>query len=224
MPSRDLRIVSFLGLLRQASTPQIYSVLFHDRTKTPMKRALKRLTTHRYLSVVGRRQSPEYLTGLSPYVYQLGYKGWQLLGNEGKYRPLRSVSEHTLCVGDAFTTLNAAERGGQLKVLRHAFEQPIGGAQADLYVELDTGRQEPTGFYLEIDLGTERPSRIEDKCAAYWRAYDNSTAPTFPYVLYVVPDPYRYDEMHRILRKLPENKRELFKVCLAKDLLDTVLS
>jgi len=224
MSPRDTNIVSFVGLLRQASTPQIKISLFWNRTQTPLDRALKRLVDRHYLSRIGRRHNPEFLHGLGPYVYQLGPKGWHLLGKQGRYWPYRSVNEHALCVGDAFTTLLAAERKGQLKVLRYALEQPIGGAQADMYVELDTGRPEPSGYFLEIDLGTERPSRILDKCAAYWRAYDNSTAPSFPYVLFVVPDQYRYDELRRILRKLPESKRELFKVCMGKELLATVVA
>jgi hypothetical protein len=222
MSPRDTNIVNLVGLLRQASTPQLKAALFWNRTQTPLDRALKRLVIRNYLSRVGRRHNPEFLHGLGPYVYQLGPKGWHLLGKQGRYWPYRSINEHALCVGDALVMLVAAEREGRLKVLRHALEQPIGDAQTDLYVELDIGAPEPSGYYLEIDLGTERPSRILDKCAAYWRAYDNSNAPSFPWVLFVVPDQYRHDELRRILRKLSDNKRELFKVCLARDLLAVV--
>jgi hypothetical protein len=224
MPPRDLSIVNFVGLLRQVSTPQIKVSLFAERTQTPLDRSLKRLVAGRFLSRVGRRHSHESLGGIGPYVYQLGPKGWALLGKRGRYWPYRSVNDHMLCVGDVFVGLIAAERQGLLKLLRYSLEQPVGEAQADLYVELDTGQPEPDGYFLEIDLGTERPSRIREKCAAYWRAYDNSTAPTFPYVVFVVPDKWRYDELGRILRRLPDKQQPLFKVFQFKELLDVLTS
>jgi hypothetical protein len=72
-------------------------------------------------------------------------------------------------------------------------------------------------------LGTERPSRIAEKCTAYWRAYDNSTAETFPYIVFVMPDEWRRVEITRLIEKLDDERRALFRVSLFDELVSELV-
>jgi hypothetical protein len=58
--------------------------------------------------------------------------------------------------------------------------------RADFAVSLDFPQQSRSSrYFLEIDLGTERPARITEKVAGYWRAVEANTADWFPYVVFI---------------------------------------
>src|ERR1700739_61187 len=81
--------VEVVGRVREAGAGQIRAVFFTTQTsKTPLDRALKRLTDAGYLARLGRMVGG-FGGGSGQYVYQLGRTGWRYLGKGGGYRPLR---------------------------------------------------------------------------------------------------------------------------------------
>jgi len=220
---RDAMVVRQVGRLGQMSTAHLRAALFHGVTQTPLDRSLSRLVRARYLLPVGRRVSSAK-GGAGSVVYQLGPRGWVMLEKPGRYWPYRSVNEHSLRAADVYVALLAAEREGHLKVLSFELEKPVGDARADVWLELGlVARRVRVPYCLEIDLGTERPSRIAEKCAAYWRAYDTSTAETFPYIVFVVPDEWRRSEITRLIEKFDDKRRALYRVCLFDELVPELL-
>jgi hypothetical protein len=147
-----------------------------------------------------------------------------MLQRPGRYWPYRAVNEHALRLADAYVTLLAAERADLLKILGFEPEKNVGDARADIWLELGLIAQQVKVMYcLEIDLGTERASRIADKCAAYWRAFNTSDADTFPFVVFVVPDKWRRDEITKLIEKFDDERRALFRVCLFDKLVSELL-
>jgi hypothetical protein len=223
LTARDADVVRLVGRLGQVSSSHIRAVLFCGLSSTTLDRSVSRLLDARYLHRVGRRASGDAI-GASPFVYQVGVKGWQFCGMVGSYQRSSAVNEHSLGIADAYVLLVEAERAGIIKVLGFELEQSVGGGRADAWAEIGViGRGHKFQYFLEIDLGSERPIRIEEKCAAYWSAYISSEAEYWPYVVFVVPDKRRRREVGRILGSLQPEQQALFRVLLAQDLVAGLL-
>lgn len=216
---RDRRIVELVGRFRLVGAAQIRAVEFAAQaSKTPLDRTLKRLTEAGYLVRLARMVGG-FGGGSGEYVYQLGRAGWRLLGKGGGYRPLRVVDLHTLTITECFVALHGLERRGALNIITY---QPEPGCHLnvagtpltpDAYVEL--GVQQPRlkfRYWLEIDRDTENPDTIKGKCVRYWRAYQAWQEPTFPYVVFVVPDVARRRELARVVAGGPAQAQELFRI------------
>jgi hypothetical protein len=223
LTARDSQLVHLVGRFGQASSSHIREVLFPGLSSTTFDRSVSRLLDARYLYRVGRRASGES-GGASPFVYQLGVKGWQFCGMAGGYQRSNAVNEHSLQIADTYVLLVEAERAGVIKILGFELEQSVGGGRADAWVEIGVvGRGHKFQYFLEVDLGSERPIRIEEKCAAYWSAYVTSEEEYWPYVAFVVADERRRREIGRILGSLPPERQALFRVLLSQDLVAGLL-
>lgn len=191
---------------------------FGQRSKTPLDRALKRLTDGGHLARLGRIVGG-YGGGSGQYVYQLGRAGWRLLGKGGGYRPLRVVDYHALHIADCFVMLKVLERGGEISVLRYdadpASRRTVGDISLtpDAYVEIGVqATRRKFAFWLEVDRDTENAEVIRGKCVRYWRAYQAWPGDVFPYVVFVVPDEPRRRELLRVIAGGPADAQDLFQV------------
>lgn len=76
-------------------------------------------------------------------------------------------------------------------------------------------------YFLEVDLGTETPSMVEQKCArylAYWRTErEERLNGVFPLVVWLVEDEHRRELIAALLQRLPREARALFSVALLSD-------
>ena len=216
---RDAAIVDLVGRFRLMTAEQIRAVVFPAQaSKTPLDRALLRLTAAGYLVRLGRLVGG-FGGGSGQYVYQVGRAGWRLLGRGGAYRPLRSVDLHTLTVAECFVQLHGLERRGQCTVITYQTEPgshlTVAGTALtpDAYVELgvEAPRRKFT-YWLEIDRDTENPETIRGKCVRYWRAYQAWDGEVFPWVVFVVPDAARQREIARVIAGGPEEAWPLFRV------------
>ncbi|WP_369029001.1 replication-relaxation family protein [Streptomyces adonidis] len=211
LSDRDMEVVRAVGRFYQLATSHVAALLFPDTTGTPVDRTLARLVRLEALNRIGRRATGPQ-GGAGAYVYQLGPRGWWLLGREGRYRPYRAINHHMLKVADVYVDLLAAEKGGGIKILHAELEQPIGNARPDLTVELGFVEQrQKMSYAIEVDLGSEKPRIIAGKCAAYIEAFRRGLRDPFPYVLFLVPDEWRKSEVSRVLGRLTEG-REVFSV------------
>lgn len=219
LSSRDVEVVELTGRFRLMTAEQIRAVVFTTQTsKTPLDRALLRLTDAGHLSRLGRMVGG-FGGGSGQYVYQLGRAGWRLLGKGGGYRPLRVVDYHTLTIAECFVVLKRLERGGALTVISY---QPEPGSHLtvagnaltpDAYLEL--GMHSPRrkyAYWLEIDRDTENSETIRGKCVRYWRAYQAWDGEVYPYVVFVVPDEARQRELERVIAGGPDEAHALFRV------------
>ena len=217
---RDAQVVELVGRFRLMGAEQIREVLFFgQRSKTPLDRALKRLTDAGYLTRLGRMVGG-FGGGSGQYVYQLGRAGWRYLGKGGGYRPLRVVDYHTLTIAECFVVLKRLERGGELSVISYEAD-PVSRRTVgeilltpDAYVELGvSARRLKFSFWLEIDRDTENAETIRGKCVRYWRAFQSWGGDVFPYVVFVVPDERRRRELERVIAGGPDEAQQLFRVC-----------
>lgn len=216
---RDTQVVELVGRFRLMGAEQIRDVLFSTQSsKTPLDRALKRLTDAGYLARLGRMVGG-FGGGSGQYVYQLGRAGWRYLGKGGGYRPLRVVDLHTLTIAECFVILKRLERSGQLTVVSY---EPDPGSRRmvgeialtpDAYVELGVSAIKlKFSFWLEIDRDTENAETIKGKCIRYWRAFQMWDRDVFPYVVFVVPDVARQRELERVIAGGPDEAHALFRV------------
>ena len=216
---RDVQVVELVGRFRLMTAEQIRSVIFSTQTsKTPLDRALKRLTDAGYLTRLGRMVGG-FGGGSGQYVYQLGRVGWRLLGKGGGYRPLRVVDLHTLTIAECFVTLKRLEQSDELTVIAYepdpASRRTVGDVllTPDAYVELGVSALKlKYRFWLEIDRDTENAETIKGKCVRYWRAFQAWDGDVFPYVVFVVPDAARQRELERVIAGGPDEAQQLFRV------------
>jgi hypothetical protein len=224
LPPRDRAVVELVARFRQLSARHVQEALFAGlASKTPGDRTLKRLCERGYLVRLARPVGGDG-GGSNQHVYQLGRVGWRMLGMPGSYWVARSVNRHSLAIADCFVSLTAVERGGQLTVLRFDTEP-------DCHRAVGTVRLTPDSYFevglwehrlkfmvfLEVDLGSEHPRVIREKCTRYWQAYQQWPNESFPYVVYVVPDTQRRQELERVVAAVPDAAQALFRVCELPD-------
>lgn len=216
---RDVQVVKAVGRFRLMGAEQIRDVFFTTQSsKTPLDRALKRLTDASYLARLGRIVGG-FGGGSGQYVYQLGRVGWRYLGKGGGYRPIRVVDYHTLTIAECFVLLKRLERGGEFTVISYeadpASRRTVGDIllTPDAYVELGVAAtRQKFAFWLEIDRDTENADIIRGKCVRYWRAFQSWDGDVFPYVVFVAPDEPRRRELDRVISGGPDDAQDLFRV------------
>lgn len=216
---RDVQVVELVGRFRLLAAEQIRLVLFPAQaSKTPLDRALKRLTDAGYLARLGRMVGG-FGGGSGQYVYQLGRVGWRLLGKGGGYRPLRVIDLHTLTIAECFVALKRLERDDVLTVVAYAADPASRRVVGDIlltpdaYAELGVQALKlKYRLWLEIDRDTENAETIKGKCVQYWRAFQAWDEDVFPYVVFVVPDDARQRELERVIAGGPDEAQALFRV------------
>lgn len=215
--TRERAVVELVGRFRQVTAKQIAVEMFAGHaSKTPLDRTLKRLVERRYLARLARPVGGDG-GGSAQYVYQLGRVGWRLLGKPGEYWPFRAANLHTLAIADCFVDLRMAEQAGQCVVLKF---EPEPGSPA--HIELTPDASVEVGYrdrgvkvsaWLEVDRGTEHGATIKEKCVRYWRAYQQWQGEVFPFVVFVVPDDQRAQQIQQVIASGPDQAQALFRVC-----------
>ncbi|OCC09534.1 replication-relaxation family protein [Streptomyces sp. PTY087I2] len=221
LTTRDIEVVRLVEQFSQLASTHISELVFADRSHSVPDRVLSRLVRLGYLARVGRRSSGDQ-GGAGAYVYQLGRYGRVLVGAES--RPAPNVSNHALLIADTYVSLRQAERAGVLSFKEWAVEVSVPPVRADLFVSLDfPGQQRSGSYFLEADLGSERPQRITEKLNGYWQAALASEEEFFPYVVFVVVHPGRRTELERLFRRLPEERREMVRVFMFSELVPALM-
>ncbi|MFC8829022.1 replication-relaxation family protein [Streptomyces sp. NPDC057137] len=222
LTQRDYDVLTLTQTFSQVASTHLVELLFADVSHSVPDKVLGRLVRLGYLSRVGRR-APGDKGGAGAFVYQLGRAGRLLLDVEGRLSP--NVNNHALMMADTYVELRRAEKAGVLAVTAWEVERRVPpSVRADLYVALDFPQQgRSSAYFLEIDLSTEQPARIRDKVAGYWRAVEVSTADYFPYVVFVVRQQVRKNELGRIFQQLPEEQQAMLRVYLIGELIPELM-
>ena len=97
--------------------------------------------------------------------------------------------------------------------------------EPDLYVELDLG-DFTRRAWIEVDMDTETPAQLEAKMERYhhaWLGAPEKWEP-WPLVVWVVPNDERRAELESLIQRQPADSRQMYKVCLFEDVVETLRS
>jgi len=200
--ARDLAVLVTLGDCRYATTRQLTALHFTENA-TPKaatraaNRALAKLQEDKLIASLDRRIGG-VRAGSSDFVWSLTSGGSRLLNLEGeegdeprrrRHDPSPRFVEHALATTELYVQLNSID--GIDLTLAH-FE-PLCWRERlkpDMFAVTTDGEYEDHWFF-ELDLATEAPSRVEQKCEQYEEYYLSGAEQVFPLVVWIVPDTKR---------------------------------
>ncbi|MDR0531388.1 MAG: replication-relaxation family protein [Oscillospiraceae bacterium] len=200
--ARDLAVLITLGDCRFATTSQLTRLHFTENANPAAatraaNRALAKLQEDKLISSLTRRVGG-VRGGSGDFVWSLTSGGSRLLnldtgeGDEPRRRrfdPSPRFVEHTLAVTELFVQLSAISG----VALTTAHFEPLcwrGSLKPDMFAVTSDGEYEDHWFF-EIDLNTEAPCRILQKCEQYEEYYRSGAEQVFPLVVWIVPDAKR---------------------------------
>jgi len=203
---RDLDVLITLGDCRYATTSQLTRLHFTDNA-TPKaatrsaNRALAKLQEQKLISSLDRRIGG-MRAGSSDFVWSLTSGGSRLLNLETdqdteprrwRHDPSPRFVEHTLAITELYVQLHGID--GISLGLAH-FE-PLcwrDRLKPDMFAITSDGEYEDHWFF-ELDLATEAPVRIIQKCELYEEYYRSGGEEVFPLVVWIVPDKKRQETL-----------------------------
>ncbi|MBO1267073.1 replication-relaxation family protein [Arthrobacter cavernae] len=220
--TRDAKIIKLISRFGMLRSGIIRELIFSDSlSATSSDRALKRLVERKYLARVERRLIGGNGAGSGQYIYRLGTQGRRIAQTQGNYSRLSDI-HHTIAIAETFVAVKRLEQQGLLEVVGYATEPDswatVAGAELrpDLHIEMAIpSRRVNVTFFIEVDLGTERQKQLKEKMRKYihaWQHSDESDVPTFPVVLFLVPDEERMKEIQWLIDREDEEVRGLFMV------------
>ena len=240
---RDREALLAIQRHRYLLTGQVQRLVFTDAaTGTAALRAasrcLKKLRGMGLIDAFSRRIGG-VRAGSGSFVWHLSHAGERLLRlREHKPSPIRHLFEpspyflaHTLAVAEASIQLMelCREEGMALTVLQPEPEcwRPYSehgvhlSLKPDLYAVTISGEYEDRWF-LEIDLSTESPAKVIEKCQKYHRYYrsglEQEESGIFPLVVWIVPDKARKESLIGRIRESFEGQPRLFAVITGDEL------
>lgn len=216
LSDRDKDVLRFIQAYRYLTTSQIQRLHFTDAPTTSAAlraatRNLKKLRELQLIDTLTRRIGGVY-SGSGSFIWRLDSAGEHLLRLiDNKARPHRKSFEpstyfltHTLAVTECFVRLNEICRKRGMH-LTEAQNEPycwrpynsvgkIISLKPDLFAVTKCDSYEDRWFF-EIDLATESPIKIIEKCRRYYKYYQSGLEQqqfgVFPLVVWIVPDDTR---------------------------------
>jgi hypothetical protein len=220
LPARDLAVLRSLAALGLMTTGHVQRLHFYEGSDLTQarraRRSLERLHARQLVTRLERRIGGDR-AGSAGHVYRAATTGRRLLGlpgvlggrNRRLAEPSPHKTGHVLAVTELAVTLHEAHRAGQLDLVRFETEPaswrewtgPAGDTRhvrPDAFAVVARGDWEHLWF-LEADMGTERPARLRAKAAVY-RTYaatgqEQERWGTFPLVAYLTTTPGRAESI-----------------------------
>jgi len=226
-----------LATVHVMTTAQVARLVIADlEAATALRLARRHLERLRRFGLVRRfaDRARDRRVGAPGYVHALTAAGLSVSGGKhaigtrqrASWRPSYAFLSHRLAISELYVRLAEQERDGRPQVREFLAEADcwrpyIGPAgqrlvlKPDALVRLGVDGTEVSSF-AEIDLGTERPATITDKCRAY-RAYEMSGEEqrrygVFPGVVFIVPSQERARVIEQVVARQPADAQELFAV------------
>jgi len=233
----ELAVLDGLATVHVMTTEQVSRLVFADQeAATALRLARRHLERLRRFGLVRRfaDRARDRRVGTPGYVHALTAAGLRVSGGQHalgarqrtSWRPSYLFLTHRLGISELFVRLKEQERAGGPTVREFRAEpdcwRPFTGPagqrlvlKPDALVRLGLGSVEASSF-VEVDLGSERPATIADKCRAY-RAYELSGEEVrrygvFPGVVFVVPTHERARVIAQVIRRQPADAQDLFAV------------
>lgn len=239
---RDKQVLAAVQRYRYLLTSQLQRLYFADAaTPTAALRAASRcLKRLRELGLVDHlaRRIGGVRAGSGSLVWYLTHAGERLLRlHEHGVSPIRRFFEpspyflsHTLAVADVAVELTELCRNTQKLELTDLQPEPecwrtyseygnMLSLKPDLFAVTVSGQYEDRWF-IEMDLATESPSKVVDKCEKYHRYYrtglEQEETKIFPLTVWIVPTPERKERLTAHIREAFAKQPRLFTV-ITKD-------
>lgn len=238
LAERDKQILASIQRCRYLLTGQIQRLYFFDAA-TPAAaqraaaRALKKLRGMGLINHLARRIGG-VRAGSGGLVWYLTHAGERLLRlGEQPASPVRRFFEpspyflaHSLAVSEIvvqLTELCRERRGTKLTVLQPEPEcwrtyseyGAILSLKPDLFAITVSGQYEDRWF-IEVDLDTESPAKIIDKCERYHKYYrsglEQRETGMFPLTVWIVPTAERKKKLITYIREAFDKQPKLFAV------------
>ena len=244
LSDRDREILTAAQRYRYLLTGQIQRLYFTGSTtptaaRRAAARALRRLKDLGLLDHLVRRIGG-VRAGSGGLVWHLTRAGERLLYLENHtLTPTKRFSEpspyflaHTLAVADIAVQLTELCRGQHTLKLTTLQPEPecwrtfseYGALQSlkpDLFAITVSGQYEDRWF-IEVDLDTESPNKIIDKCERYHKYYrsglEQRESGVFPLTAWIVPSAERKEKLITHIRKAFDKQPRLFAVITAGEL------
>ncbi|MEV3914994.1 replication-relaxation family protein [Streptomyces canus] len=237
LTSRERLVLETLAITRVATAEHIAHVVFGDEERATAHRLahrhLQRLTkfglVRRFANASSGRKS-----GPAGYVHVLTSAGLTLTrhasgpgaGQRRAWRPSPPKLRHWLAICDLYVRLVIEARNGGPAVrqflveadARRTYWDSAGrrrSIQPDALVRIVAGGLE-LSWFVEIDLATESPAVLANKCRAYCAfelsGLEQERHGIFPGVLFIVPGDHRARRIARVIADQPPEARGLFRV------------
>ena len=240
---RDLKILANLVKYRFLFTNQIQRLFFteNESRRTNLintNRVLKKLREYGVIAPL-KRSIGGFKAGSSSMIWHLTEGGYRLLNllNEEQYprkrfdKPSTVFLAHTLAIAETSVQLTTICRASEKHTLKVADPEPSCWRiyqddgkklilKPDLYAvttETDAdGNKYEDSWFIEMDLGTESPNQVVEKCQAYLRYFNTGIEQTakgvFPVVVWLVKDEARKERLRQYIREKMPPQPKLFLV------------
>lgn len=245
LSARDLAVLASVAEHRFLTTRHVESLHFADHA-TPISSARSARRVLRRLAEVGvldhlERRIGGIRAGSAGFIWTVGPFGARIHGNGSsatrwrRYEPSLRLLQHYLAIADVHVNIVAATRHEPIELLSLELEPTswrhflgLGGQRRllrpDLMVITSTDAYEDHWF-LEVDLGTEHPPTVVEKCRLYLD-YANSGQEqerlgVFPRVVWIVLDEDRQRRLQTAFDRAQLDD-PLFRVVTADNLLDVL--
>jgi Replication-relaxation len=242
LTDNDRQVLELLSTVHVATGGQIRRLVWGEGS-TPSRSARRQLAKLTALRVVARlpHRPGGVRTGHDGYVYLLDVVGQHLTSERIPRRPRQPsviFIEHMVAVTECYVTLKLLDAGDELDLIHFESEPrcwreypgPSGARKTlrpDAFAITGVGEWEYRWF-LEIDRGTEFPSRLRSKLdnfIIYWQSgKEQAYAPIFPRVLFVAVDDRRREQIVNLLTELAAEHWPLFQVTTAEQFAQTMVA
>lgn len=240
---RDKDVLLAIQRHRYLMTGQVQRLIFTDTVSRSAalrasSRCLKKLRELGLISTLSRRIGG-VRAGSGSLIWYLSHAGERLLRlHEHKLTPAKRFFEpspyflaHTLAVSEISIKLTELCRDHEMELTAMQLEPECWrlysehgvhvSLKPDLYAVTISGEYEDRWFF-EIDLDTESPVKVIEKCRRYHQYYraglEQSDSGVFPLTIWVVPDQGRKDRLITHIRAAFNNQPRLFAVITGNEL------
>ena len=239
MTNQHFEILQFLADARLATSSQLARLFFAESPTHRSQIRRSNLAT-KQLKEAGfiyhqPRKIGGWTKGSSSYIWSLTYKGWKKLKEVNSSISLRFRNrvdfsqnhvEHTLAITEIFVELKELERLGKIKLEEFHYEpkswryySDIGGSslvlKPDAFAKIIVGEYEDF-YFFELDRSSESLTRIANTCKKYIQYYNTGIEQRvndiFPFVLWIVPDERRKENISNAIHLKLNNFWQMFQV------------
>lgn len=245
---RDKCVLREIQKYRYLMTGQIQRLLFTEATTSSAalratSRNLKKLKELGLVDSLSRRIGG-VRAGSGSLIWYLTHAGERLLRlHNGQPQPVRRFFEpssyflaHTLAVAEIAIKLIEICRKHEPELTALQLEPEcwrsysgVGVAlslKPDLYAATMTEEYDDR-YFMEVDLDTESPAKIIEKCEKYHKYYrsglEQEEYEVFPLTIWIVPSAARKEKLIRHLREAFDKQPKLFAIITGDELEDLIL-
>lgn len=240
---RDRELLKAVQQYRYLMTGQIQRLLFTDAANPSAglratSRTLKKLSKAGMVSSLSRRIGG-VRAGSGSLIWYLTHAGERLLRlHDAKAFPVRRHFEpspyflaHTLAIAETALQLMEICQKHEPKITALQLEPECWRTYSNAGISLSlkpdlfaitTTEEYEDRYFIEVDLDTESPAKIIEKCQRYHAYYrsglEQEESEMFPLTVWIVPSTSRKEKLIRHLREAFEKQAKLFAVITGNEL------